>query len=91
VKAAVWVGRLGKSGYAGLEIHGPYNCVETFGKNSFCIIRDYFDLRPETIWPRIAKKVPFSKARVILIYQNTDWRINFFNQPDCLSSTPPLH
>lgn len=66
---------------AGLEIHGPYNTEEIFGKKTFLIIRDYFDLNPEIVWPQTVKQTPWAKIRMMLIYKDTDWRINFFNQP----------
>lgn len=74
----------------GLEVHGPYNVERAFGKGSFLVIRDYSDLRPETIWPKIAKKIPFVKIRFLLVYKDTDWQINFFNQPNSLKGIGPF-
>lgn len=74
----------------GLEVHGPYNATRVFGKGSFLVIRDYFDLKPESLWPKITKKIPFAKARFLLVYKDTDWRINFFNQPDSVKGVGPF-
>lgn len=65
----------------GLEIHGPYKTDKVFGKGTFLVIRDYFDLKPKILWPRTTKQIPWTNIRLMLIYKDTDWQINFFNQP----------
>lgn len=59
---------------AGSERHGPY-LVE---KENVILIRDYFNLNPNEIWP-ISNK--YSSIRIVLKYpKDTNIKINFNNQ-----------
>lgn len=68
---------------AGLEIHGPYNSEQFFGDKTFLVIRDYFDLKPDQIWPKLSQQTSWPQSiRIMQVFKDTDWKINFFNQPD---------
>ncbi len=59
---------------AGSERHGPY----TVEKENVILVRDYFNLNPNEIWPINNK---YSSIRIILKYpKNTNIKINFNNQ-----------
>ena len=65
---------------AGSEVHGPYLVGDYY-----ILIRDYFDLNPQEIWPI---KNKYSSAKMYLKYpKDTDIRINFIDQ---VNSSKPL-
>ena len=65
---------------AGSEIHGPY-----LVGNYYILIRDYFDLNPQEIWPI---KNKYSSIKMYLKYpKDTGIKINFIDQ---VNSAKPL-
>ncbi len=66
-------------GANGSERHGPYPIPKgEFGQSPKLLVRDFFDLKPDEIWP-IAKKVPFRSITLAQIYDETEIYLNFGN------------
>ncbi len=63
----------------GFYIHGPYNVSKKFGEHSTLIIRDYHDVNPKNIWPKL--NFPYKTMKILAIYKNLDLKINFANHP----------
>lgn len=58
-------------GANGSERHGPYLLEnEKFGTGAKLLVRDFYDLNPEEIWPE-AKDVPFKSIVLAQIYNDT--------------------
>jgi len=69
----------------GMEIGGPYK----FGECTV-IVRDYFDIFPDKIWPssqKNMKKLGIKSLKIYLGYKNIDWKIDYFMHE--LNPIPP--
>lgn len=66
-------------GADGSERHGPYKLNETkFGKDAKLLVREFFNLRPDEIWPS-AKNLPFKSVILAQIYNDVPIYLNWGN------------
>lgn len=71
---------------AGFEIQGPYE-HELNGKKYQVVIRDYFDVNPKEIWGIDTK---IDDLKIIYVYDNVEFGLNFTNQPTSESHNDKL-
>lgn len=73
---------------SGAYFHGPYDVTEKFGENCSLVVREYVDICPSDLWPGLKKMMPFKKLTVYAVYKNSDYSLNFINQPMTKTSLP---
>ena len=71
----------------GFYIHGPYDASELFGEGAILVVRDYYDLDPRELWPEI--EMPHKKMRILAVYRNIKFEIDFANHPMTHESIGP--
>lgn len=58
------------------EFHGPYD----IGNNEVLFVREYFNLRPDEIWPFASlENVPFERIAILEIYKDIKIKVDMFN------------
>ena len=60
----------------GMEIGGPYKLGDYT-----VIVRDFFDIFPDKVWPssqKNMKKLSIKSLKIYLGYKNIDWKIDYF-------------
>lgn len=63
----------------GFEIHGPYEVQDEDGNKVKLLIRDFFDLKPISLWPSM-EEFPYNSIRILTLYtKGADLSIDIFN------------
>ena len=58
-----------------------------FGEGAILVVRDYYDLDPRELWPEI--EMPHKKMRILAVYRNIKFEIDFANHPMTHESIGP--
>lgn len=61
--------------FAGFDVYGPYDVSKYFGKNTILVIRDYFHLKPTSIWWNI-RTLPYNSVRIFYIYRDLGFKVD---------------
>ena len=66
---------------AGFETYGPYDTKEFFGPGTNMIVKDFFDLKPNSLW-NLEEEFPFSSVKIYQIIKDVNWSVDFINHPN---------
>ncbi|HLZ60598.1 MAG TPA: hypothetical protein VKR06_26940 [Ktedonosporobacter sp.] len=58
-----------------VEIHGPY----TLSDGKSLLVRDFFDLRPQALWPGLDCLLTVDTVRILTTYQRFDAHLDVYN------------